>query len=246
MSRISLKIVSSIVSSIFLVAVCIGTISLVRASSIIKEETALKFLHMSENYSNRFSSFLSGVEKTVLAFSATVAAGFDSDNFRNDESYRNDFMSQINRSLLNIAEHNGSIQGIYCVINPEITGEVYESWFISSGGNSFVYQEPEDISTFYPENEDMKWYYDPIMNRSGIWSLPYTDATIDVKMVSYTHAIYADEQLIGVAGIDLFFSDMFRTVSEMVFYNSGYGILTDSEYNIIVHTRTGGGLQSHR
>ncbi len=81
----------------------------------------------------------------------------------------------------------------------------------------------------------MKWYYDPIRTGKGVWSMPYTDATINVKMISYTKAIFAGKQLIGVAGIDLSFSDIFKTISEIVLYDSGYGILTDSSYHVIVH-----------
>ncbi len=235
MSRISIKIICSIVLSVFIVAITIGAISSSRAAMIIQEETYLKFQYMATSYANRFSLLLSEVETAIHTLSSTVTSDFKTDDFRNDINYRSYYMNKTNGILLDIILQNTSIQGIYLAINPEITGKVYESWYINNGNENFIYQEPEDISTFYPENENMKWYYDPIRTGEGVWSMPYTDATINIKMISYTKAIYAGKQLIGVAGIDLSFNDIFKTISEIVLYDSGYGILTDSSYHVIVH-----------
>ena len=221
--------------SILTVAVTIGIISSGQASVIIQEETYDKFQNMSEKYSKHFSLMLVETENIINTFSSVIENDFEIENFRDNENYRKEYMSGINKILKDIAAQSSSIQGIYLAVNPELTGKVYESWFIKDSGNNFIYQEPEAFTEFYPENEDMKWYYDPVKENRGIWSQPYTDATINVKMISYTKAIYSGDKLIGVAGIDISFADIEQTIEEMVFYKTGYGILTDSEHRVIVH-----------
>ena len=235
MSRITVKIISSIVLSILVAAVTIGTVSITRASAILDDEILQKFHQISKGYSNQFSLLLSEVETSIQTFASTVEVDFSIDDFKDDSGYRENYMSKTKRAINLIAEESDSIQGIYLAINPELTGSVYESWLINKGNGNFIYQEPEDISTFYPENEDMKWYYDSIRMNHGVWSRPYTDATIDIKMISYTQAIYSGEELIGVAGIDIQFNEIFETLNSLILYKNGYAILTDSDYRVIFH-----------
>jgi len=235
LSRISFKIISIIILSIVLVSSSIGILSSYRASHIIKEETHEKLRYMAKNYANQFSLVLTGVENTVRTISSVVSADFDIEAFAEDADYRREYMSVTDSILYKIGINNAFIQGIYLAVNPELTGEVFESWFIHDSYGNFIYQEAEDISTFYPENEDMRWYYDPIGKHEGSWSLPYTDATINVKMISFTKAIYNNDQLIGVVGIDISIDDIITMVKNFIFYETGYGVLLDNDYNIIVH-----------
>ena len=235
MSRISIKIVSSIVISILVVALTIGTISINRSSILLTEETHSRFLNMSEKYAFEFSMILLETENIIKTFSAGMKIDFNFERFKDDEEYRDVYMNKVGAILKLIAQQSSSIQGIYLVIDPEITGLVYESWYIRDKNSNYIYQEPEDISTFSPQNKDMKWYYEPIARKMGVWSRPYTDATIDVKMISYTLPIYSGDKLLGVAGIDLSFNDIFNTINNMVIYESGYGIMTDADYRVIVH-----------
>jgi methyl-accepting chemotaxis protein len=81
----------------------------------------------------------------------------------------------------------------------------------------------------------MAWYYEPISKKEGVWLPPYVDATINVKMISYTKAIFKDGLLIGVVGIDLAFEDIEKTIGSMKLYKSGYSFLLDIDYSIILH-----------
>lgn len=235
MSKISQKIIITIILCILIVAASIGLFSLNMASSILTQETTEKFSSISKNYANEFSILLSEIESTVNTVALSVHSDFDVEKFSSDVAYRNKIMSRLNGMLKQIAEHTDNIQGIYVVFDPKLTGQVYESWYIYESPENFVYQEPEALEEFYVDNEDMGWYYDPISEGKGVWSMPYTDATINVKMISYTAPIILDEQIIGVAGIDVSFENIQQTTEGMRFYESGYPALLDDKLNIIIH-----------
>lgn len=235
MKRISLKIVIIIILSVIFSSLSIGVLSTIQAGKILENETYEKFRYISRSYANEFSMILRGTESIVSTVSSQTKADFERDSFRLNPEYRELYMAKTGTLLQDIALDNDYIQGIYLVINPELTGSVYESWYIYDGMGHYVYQEPEELSTFYEENEDMNWYYDPLRQKQGVWSLPYTDATIDVKMISYSNAVYSNGELIAVMGIDISFEDIQNTIEQMVFYKTGYGVLLDEDYKVIVH-----------
>lgn len=235
MSKISLRIILSLTLVIMIVAGIFGFLSQNLASDILKKESSEKFKSISESHAHEFSILLKGIESTVDTIVTLAGADFDIEGFQNNEAYRNDYMNELNTILESIGEGNDIIQGLYVAIDPSLTGRVYESWFVYDSPGSFIYQEPEDISEFYPENADMDWYYNPISAGEGVWSMPYTDATIRLKMISYTAPIYSEDQLIGVAGIDISFEEILETILSMKFYESGYAVLLDHNHRVIIH-----------
>ncbi len=235
MNKIITKILFAIILCSIMAAVSIGSFSLMKASKILRQEAHDKLRYISSNYANEFSTILKKVEGTVDTLESLVATSFDSNQFKVNENYRTEYMERMDDMLKEIGDDSVGVQGIYVAINPDLTGLVFESWFINDGKGHFIYQEPEDISTFYPTNEDMAWYYEPINKRTGVWLPPYVDATINVKMISYTKAIFKDDLLIGVAGIDLAFDDIEKTIGNMKPYGSGYSFLINTDLTILVH-----------
>lgn len=235
MNKIITKILLSIILCAILVAVSIGSLSVIQASKILRQEAHDKLRYISSNYANEFSTILKYVEGSVDTLGSVVATSFDADRFSTSQQYRTEFMTQLDQLLQKTGEKNRRIQGIYIAINPELTGQVFESWFINDGQGNFIYQPPEDISMFYPGSEDMAWYYEPISKPAGVWLTPYIDATINVKMISYTKAFFKDGQLIGVAGIDLAFDDIEKTIGTMGLYESGYSFLINTDLTILLH-----------
>ncbi|WP_022668645.1 diguanylate cyclase domain-containing protein [Desulfospira joergensenii] len=235
MNKIITKILMAIISCSVIVAVSIGYLSVMQASKILRQEAYDKFHYVSSNYANEFSARLKKIEGSVDTLESFVASSFDSNQFAADHGYRSGYMKKMNGLLKRIGDKSPGIQGIYVVINPELTGQVFESWFINNGKGDFIYQEPEDISTFFPANKDMAWYYEPIRKKKGVWIPPYVDATIDVKMISYTRAIFNEGLLIGVAGIDIAFEDMEKEIEDMKLYESGYSFLINTDLTILLH-----------
>lgn len=235
MSSVQSKILSAIVFSSLVIAIAIASISLNAASKIIENESYDKFKFLSENYAYNFSQRLIDVESTIDTLSSTIEKTFDINAFKDQSDYRETFMSEMNSIIETIGGNTDLINGIYFIVNPELTDVVYESWYVKNEKDIFVYQESEDISEFYPENENVEWYYKPIDSKTGIWSSPYVDATINVNMISYTEAIFQGENLVGVAGIDIQFDDVQKVINDMQIYDTGYALLLDEQLRILIH-----------
>jgi len=235
MNKIITKILIAIIFCSIMVAVSIGFLSVLQASKILRQEAYDKFRYVSSNYANEFSAILKNIEGSVDTLESVVASSFDSNQFAVDHNYQSEYMKKTNDMLKKAGDNSPGIQGIYIIINPELTGQVFESWFINDGKGHFIYQEPEGISAFFPTNENLAWYYEPINKKEGVWIPPYIDATINVKMISYTKAIFNDGLLIGVVGIDLAFEDIEETIGNMKLYESGYSFLLNTDYMILLH-----------
>lgn len=235
MNTISSRIVSSIIICSVIIAISIGGLSLIAASRIIKDETNEKFSYLSKNQAHEFNTIISDIESSVNSIIAVVRSSFDINEFRSNSEYQIEYMKTVDKVVKEIGKDVSGIQGVYFTVNPELTGSVFSTWYIDDGEGNLIYQEPEHISEYYPDNEDMEWYYSPLDNKQGVWTPPYVDATINVKMISFTKALYLDQTLIGVIGMDVSFDDIQRIIEKIKLNDTGYGFLFDDEYNFLVH-----------
>ncbi|MGD8782564.1 MAG: PAS domain S-box protein [Ignavibacteria bacterium] len=71
--------------------------------------------------------------------------------------------------------------------------------------------------------------------RKPCWTNPYYDSIWKHWMTSLITPIYIDDEFIGIVGHDIFLDDIYKSVKDKNYYNSGYVYLFDSKGNIIVH-----------
>ena len=237
MKKISSKIVGAIITCSLILAIVLGSTSIYQSSKFIKKEAKDKLLYMSQSYTNEFNTTLKGVESSIDTLSNNILATFSLEKFNNDpNNYIEEFEKTIDSIIKRNAETSKEFQGLYFTFNPELTGEVYEVWYADEEGNrTFVRQETESIEEFSPDNEDMAWYYEPIKKKVGLWSEPYVDNNINVYMVSYSMAIFKDNLLIGVIGVDINIDNIKNTVENIKVYDTGYVFLLDNHYDTIIH-----------
>jgi len=235
LNKIVTKLLLLIVICSVVVAVAISSISVRHSSDILYQEINEQLSYISKNYANEFSITLESVENTVNTLSAAVQTEFDRSQFIATPSYRSNYMAHIDSLIKTVGESTDNIQGIYVVIDPTLLNKVFTSWFISNPQGGLTPQEPEDIATFYPSNEDMGWYYDPIREKEGVWQLPLVDVTINIKMISYTKPIFQGDELVGVVGIDISFDEIEKQISTMKVLETGYPLLLSSDLSIILH-----------
>jgi methyl-accepting chemotaxis protein len=142
LNKIITKILLAIILCSIMVAVSIGFLSVLHASKILRQEAYDKFRYVSSNYANEFSAILKNIEGSVDTLESVVASSFDSNQFEADHTYQSAYMKKMNDMLKKVGGNSNSINGVYIVINPELTGQVFESWFINDGKGHFIYQEP--------------------------------------------------------------------------------------------------------
>ncbi|MCY6354262.1 PDC sensor domain-containing protein [Clostridium sp. ZS2-4] len=242
MRKISSKIIITITVCCLIISTVIGSISVYESSKHLKQESKGKLLFMAQSYCNEFDKTLNSAESSVDTFSANVAAAFDLQKFKsNPKKYIKEYEIIMDSIIKKTVETLNGVQGYYLTINPKLTGEAREIWYVDEMGNGSFNRKDSDpdgdyITYFTEDNEYMGWYYNPIKERKGIWSEPYEEEDLNnLTIVSYTKAIEKDGILIGVVGIDVKIDDLKKSLQEMKVYDTGYAFLLNDDYDILIH-----------
>ncbi len=74
----------------------------------------------------------------------------------------------------------------------------------------------------------------PIKAKLGVWSKPYVDSASKVNMISYTMPVYANNELVGVAGMDISFESLRKIILNTKIYDTGSAFLLDKDYSFVV------------
>ncbi|WP_053956511.1 methyl-accepting chemotaxis protein [Inediibacterium massiliense] len=240
MKKISSKITISIIACSLIIALLLGTISLFESSKYVKKEAHDTLLFMAQSYANDFSKDLKEVEGWITGLNSNIFSTFDIEEFKKDPSYIQKYQKEIDFMIQSLALKTHEVQGIYFTFNPELTGKAYEIWYINEDGkfekvDCDLDSQNSYINEFYLENEDMSWYYNPIKMKKGVWDDPSLEEEINKTVASYTEAVYKDDILIGVVGIDIDIDHIKNTIDDMNVYDTGYAVLYNSEYDYLMH-----------
>ncbi|MBF8982846.1 methyl-accepting chemotaxis protein [Lutibacter sp. B2] len=242
MKKISSKITIAIIVCALMVAIVVGSVSVFESSKNIKNEVNNTLLFMAQSYANDFSKDLKEVEGWIDGLNTNVISTFNVEEFKKDPHYIEKYQERISPMIKILAEKTHGVQGMYFTLNPELTGKAYEIWYTSKGEDgkfekidSDAYPEDPYIKYFYPENEEMSWYYNPIKMGKGVWDDPSFEKDVKVTVASYTEAVYKEDILIGVVGIDIDIEHIKDTIENMKVYDTGYVALFNNEYGSLIH-----------
>lgn len=247
-NRIRVKITSAMIVCSIILALIISFLSIFVNYTFFNKEIKEKLTLLPQNYSNSFNSDFNMIETTVSSLKYCISATFDMEKFDlRPNEYVEEYEKIMDGTIKKSAEQlstqtlNG-VQAVYFTINPELTGDVYEIWYVNQlEKESFEKIDPDAdaqspyIADFYPENQSMQWYYEPIKNGKGVWSDPYKEVDLDKDIISYTEPIFKDGVLIGVVGIDIDIDVMKKTIKNMKVYDTGYAFLLCDKYHFLIH-----------
>ncbi|AZR74399.1 hypothetical protein BBF96_13990 [Anoxybacter fermentans] len=235
MKKISSKIILAIVVCSAIIALLVGSISIIKSSDVIQQEAYKKLLLMAENTANLFSQSVVQYECVVRSISITVSNSLKVDHLKNDEILKHS-LSVLDPIIKDFGKNTAGAIGVYFVLNPELTGDIYQIWYADENENgNFKKQAKLSINKFTPDNPDMAWYYNPIKMGKGLWTLPFINPVTNKYVISYTEPIYIDNTLIGVAGIDVSFEKFRQAVLDIEVYDTGYAFLMNENYNFLAH-----------
>lgn len=71
--------------------------------------------------------------------------------------------------------------------------------------------------------------------RKGKWIPPYYDSVIDRWMTSLIVPIYIEDEFIGIVGHDVVLDEIYESIKNRKYYETGYGFIFDKSKNIVVH-----------
>ena len=236
-NKISTKIVIAIVSCSILVSAIVGITSIVRSTSIIKQEATEKLLNIASSRGNEYTVQTSRVENTVKELSGLVLGTIEVSKVK-DPIYINDIRKTDKFLMKSLGNSNNGLVGLYINFDPKFTGgsKAYDVAYNYDEQKklSWMTNDSSKLEDFKESNADMDWYYSPIKAKLGVWSKPYIDPASRVNMISYTMPVYANNELVGVAGMDLSFESLRKIILNTKIYDTGSAFLLDKDYSFVV------------
>lgn len=239
MRKISSKIALSIAVCSFIIAILLGSTSIIQSSKYIKTESEDKLQYMAKNYANKSSMEFQAVESIAKTFSTNIISTLDIEKLKNNPEYMNYYLNTFIAPTLKHRVENVDIvkvMGTYFYFNPELSGKAGDVWYLDEDGSgTFKRQDQLGIEYFDPNDKSMEWFYGVSKKGSTRWGDPYIWEDLDQLIVPYTMAVYSGDTFIGVVGMDITFEEIKKSVNNMKIYQSGYAFLLNSNYDILIH-----------
>lgn len=165
------------------------------------------------------------------------------DTIQGDHEFKmHHILDDFDEIIENLNEMNIEAIASYLVFHYEIYPE--------SAGDEFIYQvvfsknkngvnnrnynlgNQDSLKSKIPE---MAWYYRPLEQRKGVWSNIYYDTYLEESIITYSTPIIIQDELIGVVGIDIKFSDFEKIITDIQVYETGYAFLFNDDFDYLVH-----------
>lgn len=135
-----------------------------------------------------------------------------------------------------ITDNRDQVMGAFLILDPSHTDRTYGVYYQDADGDGELEPQPiYDIEMFRNNDEYVQWYFDCVDACDGVWYEPYVSEHIGMEQISYTKAIYREDEFIGVLSIDLDFQLMQDYVNDIELMNQGYVFLVNKEGNFVIH-----------
>lgn len=236
MKKISTKIMLSIVALSTIIILCLGALAIVEIEKVITKEANDKILYLSQSASYNFNSVALKIEDAVGSLSVATTSQLDITK-ANEVDYLQNFSDFIAPIVKHYGENTDGVVSAYIYLNPELANnQLYGAWFAQDISNgTFTQQDlgsPDDLNA---TDGSADWWQQSIKAGKGVWIKPYTDADLNIRMISYTMPVYVNKTLVAVVGMDMKLDTLIGGVKNVSAYQTGYASLVDSNYNIIYH-----------
>ncbi|MGD9582022.1 MAG: cache domain-containing protein, partial [Vampirovibrionia bacterium] len=114
-------------------------------------------------------------------------------------------------------------------------------YFQSKNGLKYV-----NLNTSKYDYRNQMWFTEPIKQKKAIWMSPYMDeGGGDVLMTTYSAPIIRNNEIIGVATVDISLQDIVSKVKKLTIGGHGYAFIITKEGNFIAHPNPETGLLSN-
>lgn len=146
-------------------------------------------------------------------------------------------MKQMSEIAVSAAKNTDGAVAVYYRLNPDITEEGTSGFFCvrSKETGEFERWKATDLEAYdVNDTEHVGWYYLPVWSGKPMWTEPYHNANIDVKMVSYVIPVYDGSALIGVIGMDIDFTKFESIMNKLDVYESS-GVALSSMSSSQIH-----------
>lgn len=235
MKKISTKIIITIIGCCVLISSILGGLSITVGKKIIKNEAMDKLLYMSQSMVGNLDKKFE-LPKNKVDYLSYEVNTFDIQQLKSDPQYMEKCKDTLVSTIKNYSEGSKDYLSMYFIFNPDLTGQVSDAWLsdVKDTGN-FEIQPQLTKEKYDSTNESMQWYYEAIKQKDGKWSSPHVSSIINSDVITYSKPIFKDNVLIGVACVDVKFSDIKDLINGIKVYTTGYAALYNDNYDYIVH-----------
>ncbi|MDX9887886.1 MAG: ATP-binding protein [Anaerovoracaceae bacterium] len=238
MKKLSFKIMLSIIICSITTSTILCVVSIMQTSTVMNQEVEQMLSYGSEKYSNQLSTIFKNTEGLVDSLAANVSVTFDINEHKDGANYIKTYKEYLENIIEETLKYSDIAYGLYFTFNPEITAPSQEEVWYAMKEDGQPYSVNPDLSLNLrdfsePIQENMLYYFQPILTNQGAWSGPYVDPDVNFEMLSYSRAVYVGGVLIGVAGADILTEDTIDIVKTMKIYQGGTSFLFNRDFDIV-------------
>ena len=237
MKSIQTKIVVFILVIIMLCSGVVGGIGMVHLKKVSDQNSAQIMNLSCREEGKKLDHMFHSVEQSVRIISSNTIRDLDMDKTLQSETMRNMLLDNLRPIVLAAANSTEGAVAVYVHFNPEIAPADFGLFYSKTTSNrQFHKQKVTDLAKLTEEEKaEANWYYAAVEAGTGVWLEPYNNGKIKETIVSYVVPIYQGDVCVGVAGMDVLFSDIEKVINQINAYETGYAYLVNAENEIIYH-----------
>lgn len=240
------KILKTSVLALLVLAVLLGTISVLVVDRLSEEDSKKIMLQLCEREALKFDNKMNLVRHSVeiIYEYAEELRELQSDI----DVYSYEYERHIKEFAVAVANKTDGARTVYFRYNPEITKSGTGGFLWSKRSDSPKFQEeiPTDILNYSPDDVGhVGWFYIPKKEGKPLWMNPYYNKNLKVFMISYIIPVYLENgEFVGVIGMDIDFKTIINEVSSEQIYESGYVEVVDLKERLIYYSDEDGKVLS--
>lgn len=161
---------------------------------------------------NKMSTILENAEGAVNMLSASAYSTFDMERYQREPGYMDEYIASFDTAIkVALADLDNAV-GLFYTLNVDMVNrkEGYEIWYVYDDEGNLRFLDAAENGVFLEAFQEvdagyMQYYFQAVEKRGkeGVWVGPVYDPDIDKYILSYARAVFVDDVLIGVVGIDL-------------------------------------------
>ncbi len=237
MKSIKTRLILVIVSTSVMAAILIGVFSIATSRRIVNENAEKTIQLTCENKSKQINGVITRIEQSVNVLSEFVLNQINLESLKTSDTYVENISQELNATLRMFSMETEGVYSAYLRYNPEFT-EPTSGLFINRESLDAEFQNltPTDF-TAYDKTDlgHVGWFYIPVENKKPTWMSPYLNENLNTVLISYVVPLYLEDELIGVVGMDIDFSQLTTIIDQTSIFDTGYAFLLNDDNTVAYH-----------
>lgn len=199
------------------------SVTLIVSSNMVSQNSEVMMRESCQSLALKLDDQLNLVELAVNnLYDISEKSRPSMDDLKNEDIV-SEYMGQMAEIAMSVAKNTDGAVAVYYRLNPDIVGNGTSGFFCVKSEKTGQFQQfqPTDLNVYdVNDTEHVGWYYVPVWAGKPVWTEPYENANINVKMVSYVIPVYDSNNLVGVIGMDIDFTIFKDIMEELNVYKS--------------------------